>query len=340
MRAESSEKTIGMVVVRALVDAAEHASITRADFLRAAHLSAAQLDSATARVSGLRIYRMCELALDLSADPAFGLHWAERLHGNALGPVSHLIAHAGTLRQGLEAFSKFEVLLSDIRCHQLIEEGDTVKVRCRFLPPSPRMHRFAAEMILGFFFRLLRAFDRQSRPHTVSFQYGAPSYEAEYARFFEGTACFDQPFTEIVFDRGLLDRPGPHRDDDLSEALHTLAERRLLRIAHRTPYSLRVRDVIVRRGFPLRTDMASVARALGLSTRSLRRRLASEGKSYSAIVGEAMATLAKDLLLQRRLTIQETAHAMGFSDPRTFHRAFKRWTGLTPSVYRDGLQSH
>jgi AraC-like DNA-binding protein len=86
-------------------------------------------------------------------------------------------------------------------------------------------------------------------------------------------------------------------------------------------------------------DMTAVARDLGMSERSLRRRLAQEGASYKAILNEAFGTAATWLLSDSDRTIQETAHAMGFSDPSAFHRAFKRWTGMTPKQYRDKRES-
>ena len=86
---------------------------------------------------------------------------------------------------------------------------------------------------------------------------------------------------------------------------------------------------------PNRSDMTSVARALGMSVRSLHRRLAAEGKSYNDVANEALALFAKQALCSPQRSIQETAHEMGFSDARSFHRAFKRWTGMTPSDYRD-----
>jgi AraC-like DNA-binding protein len=80
--------------------------------------------------------------------------------------------------------------------------------------------------------------------------------------------------------------------------------------------------------------MRAAAQALGLSPRTLRRRLHEEGASYHAVVEGALALLAKQLLADERRSIQETADAVGFSDPGAFSRAFKRWTGSTPKRFQ------
>jgi AraC-like DNA-binding protein len=69
--------------------------------------------------------------------------------------------------------------------------------------------------------------------------------------------------------------------------------------------------------------------------RTLRRRLCAEGKPYRAVVNDALAIVAKHQLRSTLRTIQEIAHELGFSDASTFHRAFKRRTGMTPQAYRE-----
>ena len=81
-------------------------------------------------------------------------------------------------------------------------------------------------------------------------------------------------------------------------------------------------------------SMPYVARKFGVSGRSLRRQLAAEGKTYAALTTQALAAIAGSCLLDERRTIMDTAHELGFSDNTAFHRAFKRWTGLTPLEYR------
>ena len=335
------ESTLSARFVRGLVEAMEHAGVPRVELLHAAGIEAAQLEAAEARLPRSEANRIFELAIGLSGDPALGLHLAEALTGTAFGAMAHvleagLVAHSASLRQAFESLHQFQRLLGDDPYFELHEHDDRVTARCLRLPgQSPRLRRFSAELILTNFFQLVRSFSVHARPERVSFEYAAPPYRSEYSRVFEHTERFEQAFTGIVLDRALLDVPSPHKDEDVHEALRALAERRTIRLAQEVPYALRVREFLVQQGLPRRIAMETVARALGLSVRSLRRRLAAEGKSYGAVESGALAIVAKSLLRDKRRTIQETAYEMGFSDTTTFHRAFKRWTGTTPSACRE-----
>lgn len=327
------EATVSMRVVRGLVIAAEKAGASRAELLRAAGIEPEQLE-AEAQLPRSEVFRITKIAMDLAGDPALGLHWAEGLTPTTFNPISLLIAHSGSLRQGFESLAKFERLLSDEARYELLEHADKVTLRCLLMPGEVlRVQRFAAEMMVGSFFRIVRSFN--VRPEQVSFEYPAPDYHDEYTRIFGPAVAFEQPFTGMVFDRALLDAASPNQDEDVHQALQSVAERRMLRLSQHAPYAQRVREFLVQQHSPRRVDMETVATALGLSVRSLRRRLAAEGKSYSAAENEALAIVAKRLLCDERRTIQETAYEMGFADRTAFQRAFKRWTGTTPSAYRE-----
>jgi len=330
------ESTLSIHVVRGVVEAAEQAGVRRAELLRAAQLESLQLDSQDGWVSHTDVFRLCECAVELSGDPAFALHWAERLSANTFNPVSHLVAHAATLRQSIQSLLEFHRLLNHESSMELTEAGDTVTLRYSpFCDASPSMQRFAAEMMVTGIVRLVRTFDPRASFKRVSFGYPAPSYSGEYERLFGQAARFDESFTGVQFHCALMDVASPYRDPDVHSALRNIAERRVMRMLKREPFSARVRDVLVRQGSTHQVDMDAVARAVGLSTRSLRRRLAEEGTSFHVVVNEALAIIARHLLQHRHLTIQETAYEMGFADPSCFHRAFRRWTGMTPKAFRE-----
>lgn len=334
---QSRELTVSIRVVRELVHVLEESGISRQAFLKASLLEPARLDADEARLSRSEVYRLCEHAIELTGNPALGLQWGERLDGGAFAPISQLLSHSPTLRDAFEALARFQAVLSDDCGYQLLEHDQRVTVRCLSLAgESPVTQRFVAEMIVTGLFRLVRSFNPGAAIERVGFAYEAPAYRTEYARVFEGAERFDEAFTGIAFDAALMSTASPRRDEDLHDALRSVVERRVLRMTQRTPYSLRVREVLVQRAAPQQSDMADVARALGISTRSLRRRLSAEGKSFTAILNEACALVAERLLLSGERTIQEAAYEIGFSDTAAFHRAFKRWTGMTPSEFRLG----
>jgi AraC-like DNA-binding protein len=184
------------------------------------------------------------------------------------------------------------------------------------------------------FYKLLKTFDPRARPRVVAFDYAPPSYRAEYARSFEGAERFGQPLNAIVFDRKLLGSMQIHRDPELHAAIVSRAEQRVSQIANDLQYADRVRRHILAGAVRNRHDMQTIARALGLSARSLRRRLAEEGTSFRDVVDAALGTLARRLVSEEDGNIEAAAYAMGFSHPSAFHRAFKRWTGATPAASR------
>ena len=127
-----------------------------------------------------------------------------------------------------------------------------------------------------------------------------------------------------------------HFDAGLHAVLQQHATKRLAELENGASVRERLRDYLAAK--PGRAhDMSSVARALGTSARSLRRRLHEEGITFRQVVEEALATVATRLLGEERKSIQETAYEMGFSEASAFCRAFKRWTGATPGEYQSTI---
>ncbi|HKP62521.1 MAG TPA: AraC family transcriptional regulator [Polyangiales bacterium] len=322
-------------VLRNLVDCAASAGVSPAGLLRGAGLDAECLQALDARLPRAKLHQCVALALDLTSDPAFGLHSIERLSSDALDPLAGLVAHAASLQQALGSIQDFRRLLGDQASFRVYEDSGKVFVKCaRLADEPPRVQRFMAEVCLGGLYLTIRRFRATAHVDLVAFEYGAPDYQQEYARVFEGRARFEQPFTGLCFDAALLAAPAPQPDAELHQALRVFATRRIAQLTDKLPYSARVLDVLVWRRPPRDVSMEDTAKLLGLSARSLRRHLSAEGRSYNELVHEALALVAKTYLLDERRTVMETAHELGFADNTSFHRAFKRWTGLTPCEYR------
>ena len=135
--------------------------------------------------------------------------------------------------------------------------------------------------------------------------------------------------------RALLDQPQMHQHPEFYFLLRAQAERALERLTEGARTADELRRYLLARAPSEIPDLETAARNLGISARSLRRRLAAEATSYRTLVGATLEDAAGRMLRDPSRSIQETAHALGFSDAGAFHRAFKRWTGLTPKQYRE-----
>jgi AraC-like DNA-binding protein len=336
-RAPSQDRNsmISMRVVRTLVDSVAHAGISRPAFLEAARLEPARLDVLDARVPRATLYDLIALALAFTGDPAFGMHSAERLTNDALNPIAGLVAHASTLREALTSIQEFRRLLADQPSFHVYEDAGRVIAHCNSLPDEPlHVRRFMVEVTLVGLFQTIQRFGADNQIDHVAFEYSAPDYRHEYARVFQGRARFEQPFTGLCFADRLMAAPAPLPDAELHEALRVYAKRRIMHLTDRMSYAERVHDLLVWQRPPRDLTMDNVAGTLGISVRTLRRHLKAEGKSFPEVLSDALTVIAKTCLLDERRTIAETAYELGFSDNTGFHRAFKRWTGLTPSEFR------
>ncbi|MET0388700.1 MAG: AraC family transcriptional regulator [Polyangiales bacterium] len=330
----SLEPSVWVGLARELVAAVERSGVPRAQFLAAVGLTEQELAVSDARLPSGRLMQMHEHALDLTGDPAFGLHWAEWLAENSFDLVSHLLTHTPTLRQAFDTLFHYGTLLANPLPFELVERGRQVVLH--MLPVceiSARVQPVIAEMVMVGLLGLLRKFDPRAPIARASFVYPAPAHRAEYTRLFDGLECFDEPFTGLTFSRALLEAQSARRDDDLHGILRGLADQRLWTIQQDVSFGVRVRNILVQQGAPHQMAMRFVARELGLSVRSLHRRLSDEGQSYTAIAHEVYARVAKRHLAAGRNTIQEAAFAMGFAEASSFSRAFRRWTGESPTIY-------
>ena len=327
--------SVSIFVARAIVEAVEQAGVERARLLVEVPFERGRLDDAEGRIELDEFAQLLAAAIALTGDPAFGLHFVEQIAHGAGNLISHLVAHARTLREALIACTQFQSLAVDGLSYAADDQGDTFVVRCAVPRSTPDGNRVLAEMAMTGLVRLARTL---VSPHIVplraTFEYEAATDLAEYRRVFGDFLLFGQRETSAVFDRELADRPQLYQHRELYLLLQAEAERRRTEIGAAARPTVRLNRYL--RTLPPGEipDMAVAARDLGISERALRRHLAAEGTSYRHLVRSAREALAKRLLRESSSAIKELAVSLGFVDAAAFNHAFKRWTGLSPAEYR------
>lgn len=333
-------RTVSISLVRAIADELARTGHDAVPVLAAADIDPSQLEDPKVRVDRDRYERLNLLALEATHDAAFGLHMGEHASLSTFIIVAHMAVQCRTIREAFGVVIRYSRLVADTEPLTLIEEGDRVRFRYDFIRSrEPLVDRIRAEFGLT---RLLcgarQLFGPSITPVDTWFEHAEPDYAAEYQRIFDGTARFRMPHTGFLMSRAMLEAEQRHHDRELLRVLEKEADRQLAQLETSPAIATRIRHLLVD-GFPeLPPAMDAVARKLGTSERSLRRRLRSEGVSFQEIVAGAMGEIARGLLRDPSKTIQETAFSLGFSDASSFHRAFKRWTGETPAEYRKAQQ--
>jgi AraC-like DNA-binding protein len=166
----------------------------------------------------------------------------------------------------------------------------------------------------------------------VYFSYPRPDYAQHYEAVFKCPVRFGNERNALVIDAELLKASLPQSNKAIYEVCYSQCEDLVARLAGENTYAEMVEYLMVDAVNKF-LSLEQVAEKLQLSPRSVSRKLKAEGTSFSELLTRVRSTLAKELLLTRKLTIEQIAERLGYSEPAAFCHAFKRWTGKPPSTF-------
>ncbi len=271
--------------------------------------------------------RVLERAQAAAGDPLLGLHMAERAQGR--GALSYLARAQRTVGEGLAAFERFAANAwgsGDVIRVQ--RRGSTVFVRFQLAPLLPR---HAAEYLVG---RTAISLRRSGAPvRDVWFEHAAGGGAAEYERVLRCRVRFQKNETGLGLRTADLARPLRTANPDAAATLAAgFASQPVRRDA---PVTERLAVAVAERlahGAP--AEREAVARSLGMSGKTLARRLATERRRFRDVVDDVRRTLAERLVGEATIDLGEVAARVGFADLAALGKAFRRWYGESPSTYR------
>ena len=327
---------VSTVMVRALVEVAKQRGVSPEALLGQAY-GLLYTEPAERAVSRSFFQSLLSRASQLTHEPALGLYCGLHASESSVGLMSPLIAHAPSLRRALELIVQFQPLLIQGLRVQLSESLGEAQILCQ-LESAGADERSLMEMIVAGLTRMLQSFGcARADLHAVCFEHARPAHYHAYAAAFHGSERFARGITAIEFSADLLDRPHLHRHAELHSLVLNHAENNLQRLGRPLSFTERVRALLGNRSVADLPDMLEAARALGVSVRSLRRHLEEEGTSYRELTQSMLHDCACSMLRNPAFTLQGIAHTLGFSNATAFHRAFRRWSQLTPAEFRSAF---
>lgn len=326
---------VSVLTIRGILDEVARRGVAAEDVLRGSHVEARDLNDMRTLIDIEQYDHIVTRAMELARDPGLGLSVAIHAPESMFQLLSYLIASASTLRQAFELLQRYSGLFVDDLRLSLIDSGAESEFRFGFHEGTPEnVARFGAECVSAFTLRICsQHFASGMRARRVEFRHPMPAYAERYERFFSCPIRFGQPSNSVFCDTDLLDRVQRHADVAMTEVLRNAADEMLRTFGQRISTAERLRALLRREPDLCSIDLKRLASTLGLTPRSMRRRLAHEGVSFSHLLQEARIYIARTELLRPGMCIKEVGERLGYSETTAFHRAFKRSTGQTPLEY-------
>ncbi|EYF05904.1 helix-turn-helix domain-containing protein [Chondromyces apiculatus] len=268
----------------------------------------------------------------LEASGLLGVETVAYFPQASLGVVDYYTMSSATLREGLTRFVQCLKVFTDALPVALVEEGDLARFVLRERN-RPRLSRRLAE----FFFALVATRCREAVGPRMQFREVAwihPEMDRKDAceAFFGAPNRFGCEEDALVFDASLLDCALLTSDPSVSLTL----DEHVRKVGERARYDAFLEQVraAVARSLPAAPKVSLLARSLGVSTRTLQRRLSERGTHLQALLDDVRRQRAIALLEDRSVPVALLAERLGFAESAPFFRAFRRWTGTTPAVFR------
>jgi AraC-like DNA-binding protein len=270
----------------------------------------------------------------LANEPLFAWNLASRAPLGIYGLVEFVMRTAGTLRDGIDAVCRYGGLVNGLISFEVDERDDEVAFGFSVVGERDAAGVQLNEYTLHYMHRMVMAFCGGTSPvTTIELAHRRRDPALVEAMVGGITVKFGAPTCRLWFPRGALDGKSPLSDP----ALHQFLETQIVAsfAAEAGDDTVRaVRDTLAARLGRESLDVGHVARRLGLSNRTLQRRLRTAGTSYRDVVDLVRQERARELVLVDTLSIAEIAERVGYEDSAVFTRAFRRWTGVSPREHR------
>lgn len=274
-----------------------------------------------------------ERAQLLTNDPHLGLNLGKAIKPGSFGLLGYLAMNCPDLRSVLERIPRYTRLVGETGRVEMVDHGEVVEMRwVADMTPYPQqlaIWNLTAWMSFG------RWITSQHIEADEVWLVGDPDDMAnDLAEFTGGTVHYNKPFAALLLGKDIMKCSVLQADEELRRMLDDQAQRQLRDVNGSLEFTRFVENALLESLKKGEVGLPLLASRLGMSPRSLQRRLRDLGSSYQEVLDETRRNLAMEYIRDARLSLLEISQQLGFAEQSSFNRAFRRWTGDTPSNYR------
>ncbi|PKM22216.1 MAG: AraC family transcriptional regulator [Gammaproteobacteria bacterium HGW-Gammaproteobacteria-14] len=325
------------IAIRQVVRVLQGAARSGADIpalLSAAGIPRRLLDEPDARIDREAFIKLMLAVMQQTEDEFLGFGQGRKSKPGTFSMMAHAVINCSNLEKAVQRGLKFYELFDlEVRC-LLVRDGDCTELR---VTANPRLD-FREVIVESLLFLSLRFMSwlvgKAIEPELIELDFERVSKDDDYRSLFNCPVEYGSDVNRVVFPSDYLELPLVQNEISLSKFLKDSLAQLLDGNIHNVGLPAQIRAIISRdygNNFP---DFSEICEKLNMTPQTLRRRLKEGNTSYQEIKDTIRKDASVYYLSKPELSIDEIALLMGFSEASSFHRAFKKWTGKTPSVYR------
>ncbi|WP_198411760.1 AraC family transcriptional regulator [Microvirga flavescens] len=336
----ASLPTASGVLCRLAAEHAAQAGIRIAPLLRKADLPLSLTNDESLRVTSKSQIVFLDLVANALQDPLLGFHLARDMDMRELAPLYYLMASSSKLGDALDNAARYSAVVNEAVRVSVARSAATFSIDYEYVGIERHLDRHQIVFWITYTLRAARALtNRALTPTYVGFVHQSEADNSEMERYFECPLKFGVPRDRISFDPQITELHFLTEDLFLNRFMVAYCNHASVQRARsENPIRTRVENAIVPRLSEGTASVGAVASDLGLSIRTLSRKLAAEGLTFSTILDELRFDLALQYLRNYELSISQIAWLLGYTEISSFVHAFQRWAGKSPTDARRSIR--
>lgn len=334
MQAVSS---VGAGYVVGLIDAVARAGVDRETLMRGAGLDPHEETLPQARLPMADVIALFEAASVLTRRDDIGLEFARRVRPGTFNVLGYALMTCRTLGEAIEMAPHYRRLVFDIGYSEMRFVQTELQARLSWHVVSQALPycRSLAESLIASWYHFGRWMAGVELPlEEVLFLHEAPADQRPYLAFFECPVRFGAGENALVFSRTLLGMSLVQADENLHLAMREQARAAMEKAFSHADLAHRVRQALIPLMPKCEATLEHAASALGMSARTLQRRLGSVSSGFQSVLDSARKDMAVIYLRDPALSVLDVSLLLGYAEQSSFTRAFRGWFACSPSVWR------
>jgi len=330
---------VSMPIIRNIVMGTAKNSNELETLCRMGDIAISDLDNSELRVSLDKNCKIMDAAINMSGDPNLGLHIGEKITPVVLGITGHLVQSSRDMLSALQNLQDFTSSFTRLYHFQIVVTKDEAFFYCEPLQVwndiSPDTARHSVDIAFAGALRFINLLTGQNLiPKKVLYRYTRLKDLSEHERIFKCRPLFNQDGNCLVFHLADLQFPVIGYNQELNLVFKKLLNEELQKYQTGESFTEKLRQVILKNYQSAFPQLEELSFYMNITPRTLQRKLQDENSSFRLLSDSIKQELALNLLLNESLSIAGIAYKLGYSEPGSFRKAFKAWTGKNPLEYK------